>query len=274
MNLEDYKAFTQALLESFQADPRVTGLVALGSMTGGDYTPDDWSDHDFFVITAPGEQDGFRASPGWLPDARDIVYHYQDTAHGAKALYRSGHLLEYAVFDLEELRQIRINRSRVLLDRGGVRRAVEEQTVETLRWSARQRERTGVLLGDFLVQLLVGSGRYARGEKLSGRQLVKGYGLQSLLQLIQACVPPTGPNRLDNLDPFRRFEQSYPALGEEINAILEMPTPTAARLFLTLAKRELAGCFPGGLPVEAIETVRQALLRAERQTAAPGMPWL
>ena len=127
---------------------------------------------------------------------------------------------------------------------------------------------------NFLVQLLVGSGRYARGEKLSGRQLVKGYGLQSLLQLIQACVPPTGPNRLDNLDPFRRFEQSYPALGEEINAILEMPTPTAARLFLTLAKRELAGCFPGGLPVEAIETVRQALLRAERQTAAPGMPWL
>ena len=50
-----YAAFTEALRARLEADPRVVGLVALGSMARRDYEPDRWSDHDFFVITRAAE---------------------------------------------------------------------------------------------------------------------------------------------------------------------------------------------------------------------------
>jgi hypothetical protein len=56
-------------------------------MARRDYEPDRWSDHDFFVITTPGEQEAFRADPSWLPDRERIVLSYRETPHGVKALY-------------------------------------------------------------------------------------------------------------------------------------------------------------------------------------------
>lgn len=60
MQLDDYRSFTAALTLSLANDPRVLGLIALGSMAEQDYLPDQWSDHDFFVVTVPGQQEAFR----------------------------------------------------------------------------------------------------------------------------------------------------------------------------------------------------------------------
>jgi len=103
MQRPDYERFTAHLRERLAADGRVVGLVALGSMSGEPPEPDEWSDHDFFVISRPGEQEGLRTELSWLPDAEEIAFSFRETAHGLKVLYRSGHLLELAVFDLEEL---------------------------------------------------------------------------------------------------------------------------------------------------------------------------
>src|SRR5712692_1801052 len=103
MQPEEYRRFSERLREGLAGDDRVLGLVALGSMSGEPPGPDQWSDHDFFVISRPGEQERLRTDLSWLPDAEEIVFTYRDTPHGVKVFYRSAHLLEFAVFDLDEM---------------------------------------------------------------------------------------------------------------------------------------------------------------------------
>jgi hypothetical protein len=260
MNPEEYRQLIEALRSNLAADDRVLGLVALGSMAAQDTQPDRWSDHDFFVITRPGDQEPLRRDLSWLPGARDLVLSYRETAHGLKALYRNGHLLELAVFDLQELHLAKVNRYRVLLDRGGVAETLERVRAETVAWIA------GSAMGDFercgqlLANLLVGAARHARGERLSGSQFV-GYAAQHLAALLARHVPKEAEAPLDDLDPLRRFELAYPALGRELGDLLAAPLPLAAPGLLALARRELAGRLPGW-PAEAVETVARCLTAA------------
>jgi hypothetical protein len=60
MTPEEYGAFTEALRRSLEADPRVLGLVAVGSMAERETRPDAWSDHDFLVVVSPGAQEEMR----------------------------------------------------------------------------------------------------------------------------------------------------------------------------------------------------------------------
>ncbi|HYG62421.1 MAG TPA: hypothetical protein VEL74_07555, partial [Thermoanaerobaculia bacterium] len=136
MDAAAYERFTERLLQSLAADSTVLGLVALGSMAALDTKPDRWSDHDFFVIVRTGEQEGFRRDLSWLPDRGNLVLSYRETAHGLKALYEDGHLVEFAVFDPGELHLAKVNRYRVLLDRGGeVTAAMARIREESERWA-------------------------------------------------------------------------------------------------------------------------------------------
>lgn len=242
------------------------GLVALGSMAAQDTKPDRWSDHDFFVVVRTGEQESFRTDLSWMPDASGLVLTYRETAHGLKALYRNGHLLEFAVFDPEELHLAKVNRYRVLCDRGGIADAmarVRQETVASISTPGMgDRER----FGQFLANLLVAGARAARGERLSGRQFV-GYALQNLVILLARHVPKEADHPLDDLDPLRRFERSWPTLGRDLDAALEAPVGEASRGLLEIARRELGGRLPD-YPGEAVETVAGVLqkprYRAER----------
>lgn len=257
MNTEDYRQLTERLVERLTADGRVLGLVALGSMAAQDTQPDRWSDHDFFVIVRTGEQEGFRRDLSWLPDAEDLVLSYRETAHGLKALYRNGHLLEFAVFDPEELHLARVNRYRVLLDRGGLAEALERIREATVAWTATSGMGDFERFGQFLANLLVAAGRSARGEELSGRQFV-GHALQHLAVLLARHVPKEADQPLDDLDPLRRFERSWPALGRELNTILQAPPAKAALGLLEIASRELSGRL-AGYPAEAVAVVAGVL---------------
>jgi hypothetical protein len=119
MDSKTYKAFTDSLVANLSRDKRVLGLVAVGSMAGTLNQQDEWSDHDFLVLTIPGVEEEFRTSTTWLPDYRPIVLNLRETKHGIKILYDDGHLLEYAIFNREEFRVVKINSYRILIDRGG-----------------------------------------------------------------------------------------------------------------------------------------------------------
>ena len=255
MDAEAYERFTRRLTESLAADERVLGLVALGSMAAQDTKPDRWSDHDFFVVVRTGEQELFRTDLSWVPDASGLVLAYRETAHGLKALYRSGHLLEFAVFDPEELHLAKVNRYRVLFDRGGIADAMAQVRGETVAAVSAPGMGDRERFGQFLANLFVVGGRAARGERLSARQFV-GYALQHLVILLACHVPKEADHPLDDLDPFRRFERSWPTLGRDLDAALRAPVAEAARGLLEIARRELAGRLPG-YPAEAVETVLQ-----------------
>jgi hypothetical protein len=229
MRAGEYHQFTERLRERLENDARVIGLVALGSMSGEPPAPDEWSDHDFFVITRAGAQEEMRTDLSWLPDHDRIALAFRETAHGVKVIGRSAHLLEFAVFDLTELELARVNRFRTLIDRGGVEermRALRDRTAREMvpsdpRW----------LSGQFLSSLLVGADRFRRGERLAGRARVQE-AARFLVQLLQ-------PRAQDSLDPLRRFEQAFPGLGRDLDDALALPAPDAAVRLLSIARREL-----------------------------------
>ena len=239
-------------------DTHILGLVAVGSMAATATQPDRWSDHDFLVICEAGRQEGYRRSLDWLPAYRPVVLALRETQHGLKVLYDDGHLLEFAVFDPEEFRLARLNSRRVLLDRGGINELVEAVAAETQAWAQESEHDDDHLVGMFLSNLLVGAGRYARGERLSGRRFIQSFAVEHLLRLLARHLPPEQQAPLDNLDPFRRFELAYPDLGAEINRALDRPAPESALALLDLAERELAPRLPA-YPREAAKVVRKLL---------------
>src|SRR5687767_12203519 len=113
MQLEQFRAFSQSLKENLDKDNRVLGLVFLGSSAEQGRIPDVYSDHDFFVITVKGVQEDFRQNLAWLPDAENIVINYRETEHGLKVVFANGHLIEFAIFDEDELFLARVNDYRV-----------------------------------------------------------------------------------------------------------------------------------------------------------------
>ena len=243
MRRETYESFTRRLVESLERDERAVGLVALGSMAAVDYEPDEWSDHDFFVVVRVGEQASFRSDLSWLPDAERVVLSYLETEHGVKVVYDDGHLLEFAVFDAAELRLAHVNRYRVLLDRGGVALAMAEVREATVR-TASQGRPDAWLVGQFLTNLLVGVGRYRRGERLSGHVFVKSYAVANLLALLARHAPSERASLADDLDPWRRFEAVHPRLGEALGEALDEEVPAAAARLLEIAARELGPVIP------------------------------
>lgn len=260
MQAEEYNEFTVSLKRNLEADPRVIGLVAVGSMAQQDYLPDRWSDHDFFVIVQSGNQAVFRTNLAWLPDFANIVFYFQETAHGLKVVYSNGHLLEFAIFDLLELPLAKVNRYRLLLDRGGVEYQLKEMVqVTSDRETPPDSEPDKALFGQFLTNLLVGVGRYRRGEKLSGYQFVKMHALRHLLILLEKYLPSPTEGLLDNLDPFRRFERVFPDLEAELNEILRAEVPVTALGLLNLAERELQ-VYLQEYPGKAVEVIRSQIV--------------
>ena len=60
MNPADYRRFLAELTVWADAHPDVLGLVALGSTAGTTHQPDEWSDHDVWLVTVDGTAAGLR----------------------------------------------------------------------------------------------------------------------------------------------------------------------------------------------------------------------
>jgi lincosamide nucleotidyltransferase B/F len=251
MELDAFRQWTTRLQDRLNADSRVVGLVMLGSSAEVSRLPDVWSDHDFFVVTVDGVQESFRTDLSWLPDAEQIVLHPRETAHGLKVLFADGHLIEFAIFDRKELRLARVNDYRVLLDKtdGSIYRALPELAADSVPGHL-DRER---VIGLMLALFVVGAGRVARGEVLSGQRFIKDFALSEMLRLIAHEIPAALP-RQDNLDPFRRVEICYPAIAAELQQALLLEPIAAAEAMLKLAEAHIRD-----LPQPALDVVQRVL---------------
>lgn len=252
MQLDDYRAFTAELRTRLAGDAQVVGLVAVGSMAERDYAPDEWSDHDFFVIAQPGAQEALRVDLGWLPDRDRVALSFRETDHGLKVIYDDGHMLEFAVFDLDEIGLAAVNRYRVLLDRGGV----EERTA-SVQATLRAQPSDELLFGMTVASALVAAGRARRGELLTAAFFVT-WTLKHLTALLARAVPSEHASILDDLDPLRRFERAFPELGAELAAIVRRAPDDAAAALLDVAERELRARNPG-LAWRGFDAVRTRL---------------
>lgn len=259
MQLEAFRQWTQTLGEILQRDSRVIGLVMVGSAADNRRTPDQWSDHDFFVVTHPGMQEGMRTDLSWLPNAGTIVLPVRETDHGLKVLFADGHLIEFAIFDMEEIYLAQINDYRVIFDApdGRIAAAVREIAGKAGETSFNREKEMGMLLS----LIFVGVSRAARGEVISGSRFIKEFALGSLLRLLAHDQPPAEGSNPDNFEPFRRVERSYPAVAPQIHAALLMPPIEAGSALLDIAEQYLKD-----IPVDALRVVRKTMdAKAQRR---------
>jgi hypothetical protein len=241
VNVADYERFTDDLVARLRVDDRVIGLVALGSMATTDRAPDQWSDHDFWVVTINGAADAVRTETGWLPRSDHVVIAFTETAHGRGVIYADGHLVEYAVFDDHDVEIARANAFRVLLDDCGLEARMQAMVDRTIAERHADDPTGADRFGTLLAQITIGVSRHGRGELLSAHELIRGRAARTLVSLLASFVAADVEGRLDNLDPSRRFEQAYPSLARDINDALDTPTLACAQSFLSIARRELSG---------------------------------
>lgn len=228
MDASAYMGFIEQLRANLEARDDVLGLVLVGS-TAARERQDEWSDHDFFVITEDASAEPMRQDLTWLPDHAAIALAPRETAHGLKVVYDSGHVLEFAVFTLGELTQAGANAYEVVLDRGGV-----AAIMESLAKRPRAARDDDANLALFIALLLIGVGRARRGELLVAGNAIRTYAVERLLIVLAHRSPDP---RLDDLDPFRRVDFVFPSLG--LDLALANPPEAAARAILEIAEREL-----------------------------------
>ncbi|WP_428266838.1 hypothetical protein [Haliangium sp.] len=258
MKHAQYRDYTARLLERVQSEPAILGLVAVGSMAERSHMPDEWSDHDFWLVVEETEAERYRNEYDWLPTPEEIVLAFRETPEGVKVLYADGHLLEYAVFTLEGIKVAKVNDYRVLLDRAGISVRMDALRSDTRTWVASTDGDDGYLIGQFLTNLVVGVGRYRRGEKLSAHHFVKISALDHFVRLVGRTLTAEHPELRDDLDPRRRFESCYPELGQALEDILVVPIPEAARTLLALADELWRERLPE-FPTQAFATVAEQL---------------
>lgn len=252
MKLADFRAMTQRIQQSAQADENVLGLVMCGSAADKQRTPDNWSDHDFFLITRPDYQERYRQDLRWLPDAEHIVLQIRETAHGLKVLYDYGHLLEFAVFDVDELMSATLNDYRVLVDK----ERIGERVSGLVAHGQTSPEYNALRDVAMVVALIyVGAGRFARGEVLSAHVFLKHHLLHHLLPLLSHILDSSDNDKRDTLDAFRRFEQVHPDIGARLNHILLLPVPECGLALLELLD-DVAKPAVSDYPAQAVAVVR------------------
>src|SRR5689334_13025957 len=119
MDAAQFDNYTEQLRVSLESVREVVGLVVLGS-TADSTLRDEWSDHDFWIITEDGAQDALLEDLSWLPDYQNIALTVKHLPRGRTIVFRNRHKVEFALFDTPEVSSGRVDRYRVLIDRGGV----------------------------------------------------------------------------------------------------------------------------------------------------------
>lgn len=229
-----YEGFLNELAATARASDHVVGLVAFGSTAEGRHR-DEWSDHDFALLTEPGTDDIFRKDLSWLPHASSIVLSVVEQHGGVKVLYDNGHRLEFGITDVESFAAWAGAPATVLVGDDSVREAT--RAVIARRPGGETDAAREIRL--MITQIHAGVCRARRGEQLSGSSLVRGEAVDHFLRAAAARLA-RDTTLLDPLDPHRRFEIVFPALGSLLENAMQRPVEEAARQLVNAAAEQLA----------------------------------
>jgi hypothetical protein len=231
MNATEFENYTERLRVSLESVSQVIGLVTLGSTADPTFR-DEWSDHDFWVITEPGAQDSLVEDLFWLPDHQNILFEVSHRPHGRTILFTNRHKVEFAVLDTSEVTSGKIERYQILIDRDRVAELIGNIHLETHKQAKLRPE----ALENLCVLVWSAYELSARGEVLHARQWLDGFAINQLLNLLYDEI---GDERKDALDPRRRLETRSPALAAELLELYAKPVPDATRHLLEIVEREL-----------------------------------
>jgi hypothetical protein len=237
--------------QSLQRSGGALALLGLGSVGQELHRLDRWSDLDFFAIVEPGQKARFIGSLDWLSAAHPLVWHFQNTADGHKALMADGVFCEFAVFEPHELQGIPYAPGRVVWCQPGfdTRLAHPSRPMP----GPASRDETWIV-GEALSCLLIGLQRWHRGERLSAARFVQGHALDRLIELdALRSAPPAG-------DPFaleRRLEARQPSLAAELADLVPGYAHTGAAALALVAALRRRGAVLNAAVVARIDALAQ-----------------
>ena len=227
-----YEGYTNLVKERLETDPDVLGLILVGS-TAESETRDEWSDHDFWIITLPGAQEKYLQSVKWLPFSESILI---TALHGERVrsvLYLNRHMVEYAVFDQAQVKEVKLNRYKVAFDRGGIKSVAKKLNEDTLSSRAKEVMRSEKL-SNLCLLIWTAHQRSERGEFLSAFQYMND-AIDEFLDLLVGANVLGGDSDFDALSPRRRLEFFNPDLGAKLHHIVREKPEIGGRQLLDLA---------------------------------------
>lgn len=222
---------------SLERSGHTLALIGLGSVGADLDRLDAWSDLDFFAVVEDGHKGRFVDDLGWLEAVSPIAFAFRNTPDGHKVLFADGVFCEMAVFEPAELVGIPYSRGRIVWKQPWV----DDALAVPVRPEPTPPVRTvGWLLGEALTNLLVGLGRFRRGEKLSAMRLVQGHAMDRVVELA-ALAEQEQPGQRDPFNPDRRAELRFPALAMELQRLAQGydRTPESALAILSFLERHL-----------------------------------
>lgn len=220
--------------------PELTGLVLLGSAAeAGRHRRDEWSDHDFFALAAPGRGAHARRDLSWLPGRAELAATAREGEIGFVAVYDDGHVFEFALAEAGELSSALVEEATVVLDAdGSLAELVADATARAASASPADAVNETTLV---FVKLLIGVGRARRGEVLTAGQFVRTWAVQCLVRALRSRAVAGDPSPAA-VDPMRRFESDHPQWAAQIADAVAQPVEDAARALYDLVR---AGLEPG-----------------------------
>lgn len=234
---DEFERRSAALADAVARHPELVGLALLGSASESARSRrDEWSDHDFFAIIAPGRAGAVRPDLSWLPDQDRLALTAREGELGFVAVYDDGHVFEFALAEPDELSDAVAGAATIAVDdgTGGVTALIEQ--------SRRRADRGDVLdpVNDarlVLVKLLIGVGRARRGETLIAGEFVRTWAVRHLVRALRGRFPERSTGARDRIDPLRRVEQDLPEWAAAIEAAVAQDVEPAARALVDILHR-------------------------------------
>lgn len=253
-----FQRLTDALASAVSDHTALSGLVFLGSSSDDAAARrDEWSDHDFFALAAPGAGAATRHDLEWLPDRERLVLTAREGEIGFVAVYDDGHVLEFAVAEPGELAGALAEEATVTVDddEGSTARLIAQAQARAASLPA------GDALNDtrlVLVKLLIGTGRLRRGETINGGQFIRQWAVKHLVLALRARARQVSGAGGAGVEPTRRFDAEFAEIAASIEAAIAQPAERAAKSLFELTRRELE---PGWdeFPAEAADAVARRL---------------
>lgn len=187
-------------------------LLGLGSISSKDRL-DEYSDIDFFLIVENGYKKRFMDHLDWL-EAEPLVYTFQNTKDGYKAMYHDGIFAEFAIFDEEEIKTARFTGGKVFYQKDDF-----DLDLIKPKFEPKHREvNVNFNVNEALTNLYIGLLRNLRGEKSSAMSFIQSYAYGLAIELFPTVFEEV---KLE-VDPYvfeRRIEKRFPDQKELLKSM-------------------------------------------------------
>lgn len=198
----------------------IIAVLALGSSGAELDRMDEYSDLDVWIIAEAGHDRILNADLDWLKTKTAVEYSYRHGADGYTVLFEGGITAEISLMNMAELESLLFHGARIIWKADGIPDSIGEPRPRPQSAHGQFKRTLDELLGEALVNLYVGIGRYYRGEKLTAMRFVQVYAVDRITEMASYIETEANVSR----DPFvfdRRVETRFPNLAINLPAFTQ-----------------------------------------------------